>query len=120
MYGSNQGLTATGDGLLFDPANPEANDVFGASLAAGDFDGDGFTDLAVGAFADNPVGLDVTDSGSVFVFYSDGAGVSQTVYQNWYPGHLGLRSTPAANAARPAVVPSMCSARVPFLEWAIT
>ena len=45
LYGSAGGLTG---GPLFFQANPEPNDRFGESLAAGDFNGDGFFDLAVG------------------------------------------------------------------------
>ncbi|MEU3029227.1 FG-GAP and VCBS repeat-containing protein [Streptomyces incarnatus] len=45
MWGSAKGLTSAT--TVPDPA-PAAHDRFGASLAAGDFDGDGRTDLAVG------------------------------------------------------------------------
>jgi FG-GAP repeat len=48
LYGSPGGLTGAG-GQLVTQHNPEPGDFFGASLAAGDFDGDGFFDLAVGA-----------------------------------------------------------------------
>jgi hypothetical protein len=59
LYGSNIGVQAAG---YFGPGaqtwsqstpgvldEPEQFDIFGASLAAGDFDGDGFADLAIGA-----------------------------------------------------------------------
>jgi hypothetical protein len=46
LYGSAGGLT--GGPQFFQPT-PETNDRFGASLAAGDFNGDEFFDLAVGA-----------------------------------------------------------------------
>ncbi|MEW2621156.1 FG-GAP-like repeat-containing protein [Streptomyces sp. NPDC048106] len=45
MWGSAKGLTSAS--TVPDPA-PAAHDRFGAALAAGDFDGDGRTDLAVG------------------------------------------------------------------------
>ncbi|WP_194858885.1 FG-GAP-like repeat-containing protein [Streptomyces sp. SUK 48] len=45
MWGSAKGLASAT--TIPDPA-PAAHDRFGASLAAGDFDGDGRTDLAVG------------------------------------------------------------------------
>lgn len=53
LYGSRRGLTAAGDQLLQQGANGLVNarqqfDAFGVSLAAGDFTGDGFSDLAVG------------------------------------------------------------------------
>lgn len=52
------------------PATPGTETQFGAALAAGDFNGDGYDDLAIGAPGhefDSYVG-----SGAVFVFHSDG------------------------------------------------
>ena len=94
MYGTSAGLTAAGNTLILDPDNPQVDDAFGAALTAGDFDGDGFADLAVGAFYDDPAGVAVDDLGSVFTFYGDSSGVVTTAYQNWYPGVGGLRGTP--------------------------
>ena len=51
LYGSSSGLTATGDQIWSQDGladDPETGDGFGQSLAAGDFDGDGYADLAVG------------------------------------------------------------------------
>ena len=50
LYGSAGGLT-TGGGRLFTQVagNPEVGDQFGSALAAGDFNQDGFVDLAAGA-----------------------------------------------------------------------
>jgi hypothetical protein len=94
MYGTSAGLTAARNVLIYDPDNPEADDAFGAAVSAGDFDGDGFTDLAAGTFSDDPVGVAADNLGSVFTFYSDGSGVVPTAYQNWYPGAGGLRGMP--------------------------
>jgi hypothetical protein len=52
LYGSANGLTATGDQFLTQtalPDAPETGDGFGGSLATGDFDDDGYVDLAIGA-----------------------------------------------------------------------
>jgi hypothetical protein len=54
IYGSPAGLVADGAQLWHQgspgvPGASESNDAFGASLAAGDFDGDGAADLAIGA-----------------------------------------------------------------------
>jgi len=58
VYGSAQGLSATGveplwEDLLFGTGASEAFDNFGRALAAGDFDGDGIDDLAVGVSGEN-------------------------------------------------------------------
>ncbi|MCG8590280.1 MAG: FG-GAP-like repeat-containing protein, partial [Proteobacteria bacterium] len=49
-YGSEHGLTPTGTHNFWQSAgsSPEEDDHFGDVLAAGDFDGDGYDDLAVG------------------------------------------------------------------------
>lgn len=54
------------------PANPGANDWFGFSLSAGDFDGDGWDDLAIGAPGATVNGQ--ASAGAVFVFYNPGGG----------------------------------------------
>ena len=51
LYGSRRGLTARGDQRWSRanlPGVPSAGDGFGGALAAGDFDGDGYWDLAIG------------------------------------------------------------------------
>jgi len=62
----------------------EANDQFGANLTAGDFDSDGFTDLAIGVPAEN-VGH-YYDAGAVNVLYGGTSGLtgagSQYLNQN--------------------------------------
>lgn len=68
LYGSAAGLTATGDQLWTQSGevigDPSAGDLFGSALAAGDFDGDGVSDLAIGAPGDDPAG-----GGGVNVLY---------------------------------------------------
>jgi hypothetical protein len=51
-------------------ANSVGGDLFGAAFAAGDFDGDGATDLAIGAIgSDGPVATPVDECGEVQVRY---------------------------------------------------
>jgi hypothetical protein len=58
--------------VLFNSGN-ESGDRFGYSLAAGDFDGDGRADLAIGApFEDIST---TTDAGSVYVAYGSSSGL---------------------------------------------
>ncbi|GMU65599.1 MAG: hypothetical protein AMXMBFR36_18730 [Acidobacteriota bacterium] len=59
-------LRQLGDGF-------EEGDVFGYALAACDFDGDGFDDLAVGAPGEDITGIE--DPGAVFVFRGSNAGI---------------------------------------------
>lgn len=64
----------------------EAGDLFGASLASGDFNGDGFDDLAVGAPGEAP--RDDPQSGTVFLFRGGSQGLS-----HWHgisQGELGV------------------------------
>jgi len=58
------------------PLDPnELNDRFGASLAAGDFNGDGLADLAVGTPLEDP-GPGLDDAGRVYTFRGSAAGLT--------------------------------------------
>ncbi|MPY63724.1 VCBS repeat-containing protein [Streptomyces spongiae] len=82
MYGGSAGVdpTNTARYKTFSqstagvPGVAEAEDTFGDALAAADFDGDGYTDLAVGASGED-VGS-ATDGGSVTVLWGSATGVS--------------------------------------------
>jgi hypothetical protein len=77
LYGSASGLSSVG-GQLFTQVGgaPETNDLWGWPLAAGDFNGNGVADLAVGApFED--VGS-VVDAGAVSVLYGSAGGLTTT------------------------------------------
>jgi hypothetical protein len=81
LYGTVSGLTGTGS-QLFTQNSPgvgssaEGEDDFGWTIAAGDFDGDGFADLAVGVWHEN-VGA-AANGGAVNVLYGTAAGLSGT------------------------------------------
>jgi hypothetical protein len=91
IYGSGTGLTATGDqvwtqnsatpfvGAIADAA--ESDDLFGAALAAGDFNGDGFDDLAVGVPRED-LGS-VVNAGAVNVIYGSPKGLTEKGNQFW-------------------------------------
>src|SRR5687767_7141537 len=62
LYGTSSGLSAAGSQLWRQGSGgilgtPEADDQFGQVLAAGDFNGDGFGDLAIGVPLEGPGGL---------------------------------------------------------------
>lgn len=72
LYGSPRGLTATRDQFWHQASSriadrPEPHDQFGWSIVAGDFDADGFADLAASAPAEDLGGA--RDAGAVHVIY---------------------------------------------------
>jgi hypothetical protein len=79
LYGSGGGLTGTG-GQVFTQDSPgvpdtaEPGDTFGIGLAAGDFDNDGFADLAVGVELEDVGGA--VDAGAVNVLYGSAGGLT--------------------------------------------
>jgi hypothetical protein len=75
LYGAGGGLSGTGAQLFTQVGgNPEIGDRFGSELAAGDFNIDGFADLAVGAPFEG-VG-NVEAAGAVSVLYGSAAGLA--------------------------------------------
>jgi hypothetical protein len=95
IYGSDDGLTGVGDQLLSDPSqDPDPNSQFGAALASGDFDGDGFFDLAIGmpgTTIDRQFG-----AGAVTVLFGTSNGISTDDFrtQNLNQFLAGLPGTP--------------------------
>jgi hypothetical protein len=87
LYGSPSGLTGAG-GQLFTQDNPEPVDFFGASLAAGDFDGDGFFDLAVGVPGEDVGSVD--DAGAITVLFGSGGGITTAGSQTLFQGAGGI------------------------------
>ncbi len=86
MYnGPGNNLTDAGEQLFYeaviDGSSAGVNnfDGFGKSLAAGDFNKDGFADLAIGAPSDNSLG--VNNAGEVTVLYGSPTGLSVTGFQ---------------------------------------
>src|SRR5829696_4809956 len=95
LYGSGTGLTATGSQLWSQDSPgiagaPEAGDIFGFALAAGDFNGDTRADLAIGAPGENSF------AGVVHVLYGSGTGLTATGSQLWSQDSPGI-----AGAAEP-------------------
>ncbi len=98
LYGSASGLTSTGylvliQGLgLQDTA--EENDYLGQTLTTGDFNGDGYTDLAVGVPQED-IGTNV-NAGAVNVIYGSASGLSNAGNQFWRQGN-GIQGAAEAN-----------------------
>jgi disulfide bond formation protein DsbB len=95
LYGSSTGLSATGNQLWHQDSKwilgtADWNEEFGGALAAGDFNGDGHADLAVGVPEETV--LSVPMAGAVNVLYGSAAGLSVSGNQWWHqtsPGILG-------------------------------
>jgi hypothetical protein len=86
IYGSATGLNAKSDQLWSQNSSSikdagESGDLFGFSLASGDFNGDGNDDLAVGVPSED-VGS-IADAGAVNVIYGSNTGLSATNNQYW-------------------------------------
>jgi hypothetical protein len=71
-----------------------AGDRFGAALAAGDFNGDGYKDLAIGVPGED-IGP-IVDAGSVHVLYGSRDGLTAANSQYWHQDQPGI-----ANRADP-------------------
>jgi hypothetical protein len=90
IYGSSQGLSATvvsGTGLADQiwsqntkdiDGIPAQNDFFGFSLATGDFNDDGYDDLAIGMRGEGPSDPKFLGPGAVSIIYGSPTGLSAT------------------------------------------
>jgi hypothetical protein len=80
LYGSNSGLTTQGSATFNADAfveEPGADD-FGSALTAGDFNGDGWDDLAVGAWRGDQFHDAVLRGGAVGIFPGSATGLTMT------------------------------------------
>jgi hypothetical protein len=96
LYGTESGLSAAGTQLWHQDRpgildEVETGDYFGTILAPGDFDGDGYADLAIG-IRDEDVGSKIL-AGAVAVLYGSPGGLTEVRNQLWSrdtPGVLGV------------------------------
>lgn len=99
LYGrQNSGLSTSGNQLWTEESpgitgNAGASDDFGGDLAAGDFDGDGYADLAIGTPGDNPLGL--AGAGAIHTLYGAASGLVSSGSQYLYATNV----TPHASVA---------------------
>lgn len=93
LYGTANGLTSANRQIwhqdsLFIADKVESGDQFGAALATGDFNLDGFADLAIGVPREDLDSL--TDAGVVHVLHGSAAGISATGSQMWHQNVTGM------------------------------
>lgn len=78
LYGDTPNLTTAGSQLIYQSSialTDETGDQFGSALAVGDFNGDGFDDLAIGIpFED----IGASNQGAVAVLYGSATGLTAT------------------------------------------
>ena len=98
LYGAPTGLTALDQiwhqGKPGVPGRNEAGDMFGSALVVGDYDDDGFADLAIGV-AGEDIGA-VPDAGFVAVLRGSPSGLTSAGAGVVRQGRDGLPSTPSA------------------------
>jgi hypothetical protein len=80
LYGGTHGLSSQ-DNKILTPGNPATGDHFGEALAAGDFDGDGRADLAIGVPEDDVASAG--NAGSLVVLYGAPSGLSNARAQTF-------------------------------------
>ncbi len=96
LYGTSSGISSAGD-QAFDmrdvgvSGTPESNDHFGEALASGDFNGDGYSDLAVGI--PRPTDFDDNVGGRVSVFYGDAGGLDRNNDQVFSQNTAGIEDS---------------------------
>ncbi len=100
LYGTASGLSASGDQLWYQAngavlGNSEANDNFGAALTTGDFDNDGFDDLAIGSPGES-IGS-VAGAGAVNVLYGTATGLLASGDQLWYQANGAVLGSSETN-----------------------
>lgn len=92
LYGAGSGLTDRDQDWTQNASgvagSVERGDGFGSALAAGDFDGDGDADLAIGAPGEVLGSAD--GAGMVNVLYGSGTGLRSTRGEAWHQGSTGI------------------------------
>jgi len=93
IAGSSGGLTGTGSHMWYQgfgglAGAAESDDDFGRALATGDFNNDGFDDLAVGVRGQDLGGR--ADVGAVSVMFGSTAGLTTTGNQTWHQDVAGV------------------------------
>ncbi|MEV4510854.1 hypothetical protein AB0K00_18010 [Dactylosporangium sp. NPDC049525] len=92
IYGTSGGLDSAASFFISQNTpgvfgDAEQNDEFGAAVATGDFDGDGYTDLAIGVPGEDWIAI---DDGFVHVLYGGPGGLTTAGSEYWSQDSLGI------------------------------
>ncbi|MEN8179857.1 MAG: FG-GAP repeat protein, partial [Pseudomonadota bacterium] len=89
MYGTASGLTAAEDKVWNQEGGAETGDQYGKALASGDFDNDGYDDLAVGIPSED-LGS-VLNAGAVEIYYGSTSGLTTRLSNDfWHQDRSGI------------------------------
>ncbi len=83
LYGDQLGLSSVNSSIITTSTQIEAaNEFFGKSLTSGDFNNDGYDDLAIGAPGKhfiNPISMvEFEDTGAIYIHYGSASGIATT------------------------------------------
>lgn len=100
LYGSADGLSAASDDFWHQNKSGvndqvHRNDRFGTSVAAGDFDGDGRDDLAIGVPREDIDGI--SNAGAINVLYGSGSGLRSNGDDFWHQNAPSIKESAAAD-----------------------
>jgi hypothetical protein len=96
LYGSATGLTTAGEQFFTQATSgvvgtAESGDEFGTAVAAGDFNGNGYDDIAIGAPEQTVGSADA--AGTVTVLYGSATGITATGSQQWSQSSTSVPGT---------------------------
>jgi hypothetical protein len=78
------------------PGVSESYDFFGSALTYGDFNGDGYSDIAIGGYGEDISGGG-SQAGMVTVVYGSAEGLDATTGENWYQDQTGVTGDSESN-----------------------
>jgi hypothetical protein len=105
LWGSKSGLTGTGSGAIAEPSPyAGAGHRFGYSLAAGDLDGDGWTDW-----------VDTAPGGGYFFAFTSNPGTQQLKAQGFHPSVKAHRFRAAKKGTASAAATNTLTALIPAI-----